>query len=209
MTCDYIVIPLHERKELLDECCTLLNSEWKRSYGVRSRSLSQSCDELPCNLLMLEMLNGQSILVGHSRLTAVIGEPKSIFLTSVVIKIPRRGQGLGKVLMKLTEEYVHNKGYLSICLSTDDKVQFYTKCGYVESNPVEQCSGKQLQGKILLLQTHKLKSYGNNTSKNKNETIQQIQEKPHQNIPSPQPLCKLSIKTFEENTNKVWMRKEL
>ncbi|XP_078492024.1 N-alpha-acetyltransferase 80 [Ciona intestinalis] len=226
MSLKYKLIPLHERFQLLDKCCELLNTEWKKSYGIRSRSLNQSCDSLPCNLLMIHEEQGNTSLIGHSRLTEVIGEPTSIFLTSVIIQPSKRGLGLGKLLMSLTEQYALNMGYTTVCLSTEDKLEFYIKCGYVESGPVEQCVGKQLQNKILQLKngtSHSIQSNAHNstsqlmehnstnqTLEHNNSTVQPMEHTSSvsPNIPPPPKLKMLQTK-INKNMRKFWMRKVL
>ena len=47
-------------------------------FFFRSRFLKQSNDNFPCSLVMLK----DDEVLGHVRLSKVIGEPKSLFLTS-------------------------------------------------------------------------------------------------------------------------------
>lgn len=50
--------------------------------------------------------------------------------------------------MELLELYAVERKFKVIHLRTDKPI-FYKKCGYETSTPIEQCTGKALQAKIL------------------------------------------------------------
>ncbi|XP_044729036.1 N-alpha-acetyltransferase 80 isoform X2 [Chrysoperla carnea] len=134
MACeDLIVCPLHRVPERIKECCQLINSEWKRSETARIRSLECSSDNLPTSLILLK--NG--IVVGHCKLSRIPTINDACFVESVVIAKLCRGFGLGKYLMKKTEEYCRTFLKLNtIYLSTRGQENFYAKLGYENCEPV-------------------------------------------------------------------------
>ncbi|XP_041354529.1 N-alpha-acetyltransferase 80-like [Gigantopelta aegis] len=126
------LIPLHHRKESLDECVNVLNAEWPRSVPARVYSLEKSCDDLPCSLLLLL----DSKVIGHSRILKVHGIENACLIESVVIDKSLRGKGYGRKLMELTENYAHKLGFSIVFLNTVDKQDFYEHLGYQLSSPV-------------------------------------------------------------------------
>lgn len=42
---EYVIIPIHRRQDLIQDCCTLLNSEWPRSESARYIMLSSYTNE--------------------------------------------------------------------------------------------------------------------------------------------------------------------
>ncbi|KAL3289167.1 hypothetical protein HHI36_003603 [Cryptolaemus montrouzieri] len=124
---------LHERPEYMQECCNLLNDEWKRSDTARMRGLELSCDTLPTNLILLE----NKTLIGHLKLSSIPSITKGCFVESVVIQKPLRGKGYGTILMNMAEEYCKNCLNLKeVYLSTKGQEEFYRKLGYSECAPV-------------------------------------------------------------------------
>lgn len=126
------VVALHHYPELVDQCCDLVNSEWKRSRTARMRSFESSCDKLPTNLVLVQEAN----VIGHSKLSVIPSMPDACFLESVVIDKELRGKGYGKYLMNRIEEHCRRIGLRMIFLSTKDKVEFYEKLGYDMCGPV-------------------------------------------------------------------------
>ncbi|CAK8693261.1 N-alpha-acetyltransferase 80-like [Clavelina lepadiformis] len=198
-------VALHERVDLLDKCCDLLNTEWKRSHGVRSRFLEKSNHEFPCSLLMLD----EEMLIGHARLSRIVSEEKSLLLTSVIIDPNRRGEGLGRKLLHLTEEYAKKRGFTYLCLSSESKELFYKKCGFYETSPVQQCSSNALQSKFEMLQ----KSADHATSTNEvDEKMPGAEDESKVHIiPPPPPLIKshYQVSSNDEISKKCWLRKEI
>ncbi|XP_066993981.2 N-alpha-acetyltransferase 80 [Anabrus simplex] len=126
------VLMIHQYPHLLEECCTLINSEWPRSKTARMRSLLASCDNLPTCLVLV--INDQ--VVGHSKISAIPSIPTGCFVESVVIHSSLRGKGFGKQLMIKTEEFARSLGMQTVFLSTHDQQGFYKKLGYAECAPV-------------------------------------------------------------------------
>lgn len=130
-------MPIHLRPDLLVPCADLVNSEWKRSQAARVHSLQKSCAEFP---VCLALLRGQGVveqLIGHARLSRVVGHGGSLFVESVVVSQAERGRGYGRTLMQEAERYAKSRGFTRLCLTTHDKQRFYAHVGYVLSTPVQ------------------------------------------------------------------------
>uniref|UniRef100_A0A3P9N7F0 N-alpha-acetyltransferase 80, NatH catalytic subunit n=1 Tax=Poecilia reticulata TaxID=8081 RepID=A0A3P9N7F0_POERE len=141
------VVPVHQRPDLLVPCADLVNSEWQRSQAARVHSLQKSCSEFPVCLVLLQGPRGtEERLLGHARLTQVVGHGSSLFVESVVVSKQERGKGYGRVLMEETELYAKRRGFKRLCLTTHDKQHFYAHLGYVLSTPV------QSMGTVMALQ---------------------------------------------------------
>ncbi|XP_032421403.1 LOW QUALITY PROTEIN: N-alpha-acetyltransferase 80 [Xiphophorus hellerii] len=131
-------VPIHRRPDLLVPCADLVNSEWRRSQAARVHSLQKSCSEFPVCLVLLQGPRGtEERLLGHARLTRVVGSRQSLFVESVVVSKQERGKGYGRVLMEETELYARRRGFKRLCLTTHDKQHFYAHLGYVLSTPVQ------------------------------------------------------------------------
>ncbi|KAJ7316682.1 hypothetical protein JRQ81_002844 [Phrynocephalus forsythii] len=143
-------VPLHQRPSLLEACADLINEEWKRSRTSRIHSLQRSSDNFPMCLVLIrtqrpgeEAAEGQiteSQLLGHARLSRVVGLPQSLFVETVVVAKALRGKGYGRKLMEAVEDYARSRGYRRLHLTTHDKQTFYAHLGYTLSTPV-QCAG--------------------------------------------------------------------
>ncbi|XP_061908255.1 N-alpha-acetyltransferase 80 isoform X1 [Entelurus aequoreus] len=132
------VTPIHLRPDLLVPCADLVNSEWKRSQAARVHSLQKSCPDFPvCLLLLLQGPQEAERLLGHARLSRVVGHDHSLFVESVVVSKAERGKGYGRTLMEETELYARSRGFKRLCLTTHDKQRFYARLGYTLSTPVQ------------------------------------------------------------------------
>ena len=153
LTSKFKLIPLHKKWELLEECCLLLNHEWKRSFDSRKQHLSKSCDSYPCHLLFVEAdLDEENIsLVGHLRLSKVLGDDTSLLVTSVIISPSRRGCGLGRKILELAEAFAASDNFQYLYLSSHDKGDFYKKCGYEKSHAVQELLQNNLKAKMSRL----------------------------------------------------------
>lgn len=130
---DFSVLPLHKHPEYLQDCCELINSEWKRSQTARMQSLQGSCDQLPVSLILLR---GEA-LIGHLKLCPIPSVKSGCFVQSVVISRADRGKGCGSVLMQRAEVYCKEQLNLSVIyLSTQGQEGFYRKLGYSECSPI-------------------------------------------------------------------------
>lgn len=146
------VVPLHQRPDLLEACADLINEEWKRSRTSRIHSLQRSTHNFPMCLVLIrtqrtveetadgKMAKSQCQLLGHARLSLVVGQPKSLFVETVVVAKALRGKGYGRKLMEAVEKYAKSRGYNRLHLTTHDKQHFYAHLGYTLSTPV-QCVG--------------------------------------------------------------------
>ncbi|BFZ07486.1 hypothetical protein BsWGS_10525 [Bradybaena similaris] len=130
------VVPLHKHKKLTDACADILNSHWPRSKAARSHAFSKSCDQLPVCLAFIQQDGGLEKVLGFSKLSAVQGISNACLVESVIVREADRGKGLGKVLMKLTEDYAQRLGMKAVYLTTIDKEGFYARIGYVRCSPV-------------------------------------------------------------------------
>ncbi|CAL9702812.1 unnamed protein product [Knipowitschia caucasica] len=130
-------VPIHQRPDLLAPCADLVNQEWKRSQAARIHSLQKSCSEFPVCLVLLGGQSRCESLLGHSRLSRVVGQSNSLFVESVVVSKAERGKGYGRALMEETERYAQNRGFKRLYLTTHDKQHFYKHMGYVLSTPVQ------------------------------------------------------------------------
>ncbi|XP_013420084.1 N-acetyltransferase 6 isoform X1 [Lingula anatina] len=131
------VLPLHHNREYNEECANLLNSEWARSMQARLHSLEKSCDELPLSLVLIAKdSTGKTEVLGHSKISPVVGRKDACFIESVVVAKARRGQGLGRKIMEGTEEYAKNHGIKTTYLTTHDKQDFYEHLGYEFCEPI-------------------------------------------------------------------------
>ncbi|XP_040908232.1 N-alpha-acetyltransferase 80 [Toxotes jaculatrix] len=131
------VVPIHRRPDLLAPCADLVNSEWQRSQAARVHSLQKSCPEFPVSLVLLQGRKEKERLLGHVRLSRVVGHSSSLFVESVVVSKAERGKGYGRTLMEETERYSKSRGFKRLCLTTHDKQHFYAHLGYVLSTPVQ------------------------------------------------------------------------
>ncbi|XP_053233412.1 N-alpha-acetyltransferase 80 [Podarcis raffonei] len=145
-------VPLHQRPDLLEACADLINEEWKRSRTSRIHSLQRSSNSFPMCLVLIrtqrsvedtaegKTAKSQCQLLGHARLSRVVGQPKSLFVETVVVAKALRGKGYGRKLMEAVEQYAKSRSYRRLHLTTHDKQQFYAHLGYSLSKPV-QCAG--------------------------------------------------------------------
>ncbi|XP_036961536.1 N-alpha-acetyltransferase 80 [Acanthopagrus latus] len=130
-------VPIHRRPDLLVPCADLVNSEWQRSQAARVHSLQKSCPEFPVCLVLLRGHRDTERLLGHARLSRVVGHGSSLFVESVVVSKAERGKGYGRTLMEEIESYARGRGFKRMCLTTHDKQHFYAHLGYVLSTPVQ------------------------------------------------------------------------
>ncbi|XP_070591906.1 N-alpha-acetyltransferase 80 [Erythrolamprus reginae] len=142
-------VPLHKRPDLLEACADLINEEWKRSRTSRIHSLQKSSDNFPMCLVLIrtsrlteetaegKTSNTQCQLLGHARLSRVIGQPNSLFVETVVVAKALRGKGYGRKLMEAVENFAKAHGYQHLYLTTHDKQHFYAHLGYSLSKPVQ------------------------------------------------------------------------
>ncbi|CAJ1055470.1 N-alpha-acetyltransferase 80 [Xyrichtys novacula] len=130
-------LPIHRRPDLLVPCADLVNAEWQRSQAARVHSLQKSCPEFPVCLILLQGHKETERLLGHARLSRVVGHGSSLFVESVVVSKAERGKGYGRTLMEEVESYAKSRGFKRLCLTTHDKQHFYAHLGYMLSTPVQ------------------------------------------------------------------------
>lgn len=140
------LVPLHQRPELLEACAELLGEEWGKSRASRLHSLQRSSDAFPTCLLLIRSQGpsetpaareGPCELVGHVRLSRVVGRPHDLFVESVVVARALRGRGYGRRLMEATEQWARARGFRCLHLTTHDKQHFYAHLGFVLGEPVQ------------------------------------------------------------------------
>lgn len=119
----------------MKQTCALINSEWPRSETARMCSLQASCDTLPCSLVLTG--DDFNYVLAHCKLSPIQGKKKACFVQSVVVDKRYRGQGLGRLIMKFTEDYCRVVlGLNVIYLSTIDQDGFYERIGYQHCPPI-------------------------------------------------------------------------
>lgn len=116
----------HLSDEFVESTARLLNSEWPRSLAQRCESLralisSKNTDDsllrIPISLILVE-LDSQKV-IGHASLVSICvldrdenDQDKSassknlVFLQSLLVDPDERGKGIGKLLMRLVEDYL-------------------------------------------------------------------------------------------------------
>uniref|UniRef100_A0A915D4E7 N-acetyltransferase domain-containing protein n=1 Tax=Ditylenchus dipsaci TaxID=166011 RepID=A0A915D4E7_9BILA len=147
----YKLYPLLQKAELSEKCMELLNEEWPRSLSQRRISLEKSLNHRPpMSLVMMD--EETNSLIGHAslhhsiktsnqcrfwKLCPMPNDQKGCWVESVIVCRSHRNLGLGRLIMELVEEEAKKYNYTKICLSTEDKENFYKKCGYlVSSTPI-------------------------------------------------------------------------
>ncbi|XP_062441408.1 N-alpha-acetyltransferase 80 [Rhea pennata] len=140
------LVPLHQRPELMEACAQLLGEEWGKSQASRLHSLQRSSDAFPICLVLLRSWGPAELpaaekspcqLLGHVRLSRVVGHPHSLFVESVVVPRALRGKGYGRKLMEAMEKYARAQGFHRLHLTTHDKQHFYAHLGYTLAEPVQ------------------------------------------------------------------------
>uniref|UniRef100_A0A8C5DBR6 N-acetyltransferase domain-containing protein n=1 Tax=Gouania willdenowi TaxID=441366 RepID=A0A8C5DBR6_GOUWI len=131
------VLPLHLRPDLVVPCADLVNCEWPRSRTARVHALNKSRLQFPVCLVLLCGHQQTEQLLGHARLSRVVGHEGSLFVESVVVSRAQRGRGYGRTLMEETERYARSRGFTRLCLTTHDKQHFYAHLGYQLTTPVQ------------------------------------------------------------------------
>ncbi|XP_062503543.1 N-alpha-acetyltransferase 80-like [Corticium candelabrum] len=123
---------LHDCPDFLRGAVEILNSEWKMSQAAREHAISRSSDDLPCSLLLVS--EGDEV-IGHARISAVVGIPSGVFIESVVVAKRLRGRGYGRTIMEECEKFARRMRKDTLYLSTHDKEAFYRHLGYT-SGPI-------------------------------------------------------------------------
>ncbi|XP_004715297.1 N-alpha-acetyltransferase 80 [Echinops telfairi] len=132
--------PVHRRPELLEACADLINEQWPRSRASRLHSLGQSSDAFPLCLMLLSPRSMPGVaptVVGHARLSRVLGQPQSLLVETVVVARALRGRGFGRCLMEGLEGFAKAHGFCRLHLTTHDQLHFYAHLGYQLSEPVQ------------------------------------------------------------------------
>ncbi|XP_012667375.1 N-acetyltransferase 6 [Otolemur garnettii] len=132
--------PVHCRPELLDACADLINEQWPRSRASRLHSLGQSSEAFPLCLMLLSPCPAHEaapIVVGHARLSRVLGRPQSLLVETVVVARALRGRGFGRRLMEGLEVFAQARGFHKLHLTTHDQMHFYAHLGYQLGEPVQ------------------------------------------------------------------------
>jgi RimJ/RimL family protein N-acetyltransferase len=148
---DYLFCELNDL--YLEQTTNLLNSEWSRSYTERSNSLKSTYAnkktfyQLPVSLILI--LKEKNLVIGHLSLSFIEilnlnididDDALHVFLQSLIIDKEYRGKGLGKLSLKLCEDYLKEfslkNNINEIYLNTKDQQKFYENCGYCKIEPI-------------------------------------------------------------------------
>ena len=145
---DYRLIQVDEEtaETYTQAAAEMLNDEWPGGGDVKSRKRGLLPDSAKDSVSHL-LINGQSEVLAHARTQAAVevGQVQIVLnykegvaaaLLSVVTKRNLRGSGVGRVLMRLVEQYVKSRGYCMLYLWTSTAEGFYAKCGYSECEKV-------------------------------------------------------------------------
>jgi len=126
-----MLIRLYDRKDLIRDCAILINEEWRMSETAREHMVERSANAEPPMAFLL-MDNERNELLGYARLFWVlnINEGNCLMIDTVVIRREMRGRGLGKLFMNELKTEAIERGCKMLLLTTEDKVEFYIKCGY-------------------------------------------------------------------------------
>lgn len=128
----YVVTPIHHHPELKEQCVRLINSEWPRSRMARFWSFESSTDTLPITLILVQLINGENVVLGHAKLSPVPADQDAAYLESVVIDYRYRGRGIGTHLVTEAELFCRKTLNINnVYLATDGQEVFYAKLGYV------------------------------------------------------------------------------
>ncbi|XP_007888426.1 wiskott-Aldrich syndrome protein family member 2-like [Callorhinchus milii] len=165
------IVPLHLCPELMETCADLINEEWKRSKASRIHSLQKSSNNFPVCLVLLRPLKiadgtgskTKSQLVGHSKLSRVVGQASGLFVETVVVAKEYRGKGYGRKLMESTEAYAKFRGFKTLYLTTHDKQYFYFHLGYTLCKPVQNAGSMTTFVSMEMLERLSLTSTQPNT----------------------------------------------
>ena len=152
----------------LKATAVLLNDEWQRPRAQRETWLRRSQDRLPTSYILYkeptESLTPSSsrvvdsagsnkpqekcspLVLAHARVSAAhrtggSSSQVSAIVTSVIVNPEYRGCNLGRKILSLVErecKAVHKFG--RVVLWTDDKAEFYEKCGYHRCRPLHTVS---------------------------------------------------------------------
>ena len=79
-------------------------------FDYRKHSIEDSCDELPCSLLLVVKSNDE--VIGHVRVLGVDGCRGGAIVESLVVSPDMRRRGLGRRLMEAAEEYVKRYNHI-------------------------------------------------------------------------------------------------
>ncbi|XP_006873635.1 PREDICTED: N-acetyltransferase 6 [Chrysochloris asiatica] len=187
--------PVHCRPELLDACADLINEQWPRSRASRLHSLSQSSDAFPLCLMLLSPRptpEAPPIVVGHARLSRVLGRPQSLLVETVVVARALRGRGFGRRLMEGLEVFAKSQGFCRLHLTTQDQMHFYAHLGYQLSEPVQGLVFTSRELPTTLLSAFPKASYSQPPCKAPKLTAQAAPRAPKGfPLPPPPPLPKL------------------
>jgi N-acetylglutamate synthase-like GNAT family acetyltransferase len=134
MSANFRLLSLHENQYFINHVIELLNDEWPQSKTIRMRRLERSCNEFPLSYILID---NKDQLIGYCYVDRLLDDEQSVIVESVCIDRKLRGNGYGRILMKLLEDKLHEQESKieMIYLTTIDKRQFYEKCGYEETTP--------------------------------------------------------------------------
>lgn len=99
---------------------------------ARFMSFETSTDTLPITLVIAQMIEGENVVLGHAKLSPVLGDIDVAYLESVVVDYRYRGRGIGTHLVTEAERYCSRiLNINNVYLSTDGQEVFYAKLGYM------------------------------------------------------------------------------
>jgi len=129
----YKFFPLHKHRNLITDCCRLLNSTWPVSPTYRTQTLERSCDNFPTSLVYMDTSVDPHKMLGHIRLRRIFERKDALMLTSVIVDKGLRGKKIGLQMMEDCEKWAHKRGFTAFYLTSSTAVGFYRKCGFVDA----------------------------------------------------------------------------
>ncbi|KAI6241626.1 N-acetyltransferase domain-containing protein [Aphelenchoides fujianensis] len=114
MTSDCVLVPLVDRKHLIEECVQLINEEWPVSHSARLRSVEGMANREPPMAFVLVDSSTEAV-VGYARFMHVLNyDGRAVLFESVVIKKELRGRGFGRLLMDALKRRGHPTGLRTV-----------------------------------------------------------------------------------------------
>ena len=113
-------------------------NEWKRGKEYAMKTLKASTSTLPVSMIIYQDdENGDSIVLGHCKLSRIPNNFQSCLLESIVIHPDYRNRGIGSTFLKEVEEYCSLYLYQKfVYVTTNDYALFFAKNGYDLCKPI-------------------------------------------------------------------------
>ncbi|XP_046646609.1 N-alpha-acetyltransferase 80-like [Daphnia pulicaria] len=200
-----MIVALHDKPDLTEDCAKILNEEWPRSKTARMRTIENSNPNLPISLLLIKNTQqNKDEVVGHAKISRLPLVPGTCLIESVLVNPVNRGKGFGKLLMEECEKLATQFRFSWAILSTHDKQEFYRKLGYEFCQPVCQYGAPPSSASHLLETTQPNKA---SETVSKTAPCEGSVLKTKTAFPQPPPLPEFT--NISVPAKKVYMKKSL